>query len=415
MAENVVAVLVTLDSKNAEASFVCDALTKAGVAPLLIDISLRPHGVEGAGLTGGDLAAAAGTAWEAMADLDRTEAAKVMVAGGINVLLAKCGRGEFSGAIALGGANGTSMACDMMRALPPLFPKVMVSTMAATAAVEWYIAESDIVMFPSVGDIFLNRITRTVMEHACWSVATMVKKGRDRTAPDKREAPLIGVSSFGGTAGCVDRVTERLADEGYEVIHFHASGPGGKALEHLARSGELAGVVDVTTHELADLPIDGVFSAGDGRLRSAGKAGLPQVVVPGAIDHANFWVGKVSDKFKNREFFQFNKTNILMRTNAEEFEVLGRIMADRLNEAVGPFVVLVPTLGFSEHTKRMTHDIEGKETGPWKQPSVDAVFTKSLRKHLNKGKVEELNLHINEPAFADACVEAFLGLANNKS
>jgi uncharacterized protein (UPF0261 family) len=193
-------------------------------------------------------------------------------------------------------------------------------------------------------------------------------------------------------------------------MHFHASGPGGKALEHLARSGELAGVVDVTTHELADLPIGGVFSAGDGRLRAAGKAGLAQVVVPGAIDHANFWVGRVPDEFKDREFFQFNKTNILMRTNADEFEVLGRIMADRLNEAEGPFVVIIPTRGFSEHTKLMTHDIEGKETGPWKQPAVDAVFAQSLRNHLNKGRVEELDLHINEQAFADACVEAFLEL-----
>ena len=218
MTENVVVVLATLDSKSAEAGFLCDTLADAGVTPLLIDMSLRPHGVEGAGVPGGDLAVAAGTDWKAMAAMDRTEAAKAMVAGGINILLAKCGRREFSGVIALGGANGTSMACDMMRALPPLFPKVMVSTMAATAAVEWYIAESDIVMFPSVGDIFLNRITRTVMEHACWSVATMVKKGRDRTAPDKREAPLIGVSSFGGTAGCVERVTERLADEGYDPV-----------------------------------------------------------------------------------------------------------------------------------------------------------------------------------------------------
>ena len=101
-----------------------------------------------------------------------------------------------------------------------------------------------------------------------------------------------------------------------------------------------------------------------------------------------------------------------MRTNAEEFEVLGQIMAERLNEALGPFVVLVPTLGFSEHTKRVTYDLEGREIGPWKQPAVDAVFTKSLRKHLNKGKVKELKLHINEQAFADACIEAFLDLVN---
>jgi uncharacterized protein (UPF0261 family) len=373
-------------------------------------MSLRPHGIEGAGVSGGEMALAGGVPWDAMAEMGRAEAAEAMVAGGIAILLDKYRCLEISGAIALGGANGTSMACDMMRALPPLFPKVMVSTMAGTPAVEWYVGESDIVMFPSIGDILLNRLTRTVMEHAAWSVATMVEKGRGGHARDEKEAPLIGVSSFGGTSGCVDRVTKRLAAEGYEVIHFHASGPGGKTLEHLVRSGQLAGVVDVTTHELADLAVGGVFSAGDGRLRSAGRAGLPQVIVPGAIDHANFWVGRVPDEFKHREFFRFNKTNILMRTNAEEFEVLGRLMAERLNAAEGPFVVLVPTRGFSEHTKRMTQDLQGRELGPWKQPTVDAAFTRSLRRHLEAGVVEELDLHVNDPVFADACVDAFLGM-----
>lgn len=410
MAENGVAVLATLDNKNAEALFVCDVLAKSGVVPLLIDMSLRPHGIEGAGVSGGEMAMAGGVPWDSMAEMDRTEAAKAMVAGGIAVLLDKYRRREISGAIALGGANGTSMACDMMRALPPLFPKVMVSTMAGTPAVEWYVGESDIVMFPSIGDILLNRFTRSVMEHAAWSVAAMVEKGGGGEAQEGREIPLIGVSSFGGTTGCVDRVTQRLVAKGYEVIHFHASGPGGKALEHLVRSGELAGVIDVTTHELADLAVDGVFSAGDGRLRSAGKAGLPQVVVPGAIDHANFWVGKVPDEYQEREFFRFNKTNILMRTNAEEFEALGRIMAERLNAAEGPFVVLIPTRGFSEHTKRMTQDVRGRERGPWKQPTVDAAFTRSLRRHLEKGAIEELDLHVNDPAFADACVDAFLDM-----
>ena len=134
MVKNGVAVLATLDNKNVEARFVYDPLAKAGATPLLIDMSLRPHGIEGAGVSGADVAKAAGVSWNSMAEMDRAEAAKTMVAGGIAVLLDKCGSRIISGAIALGGANGTSMACDMMRALPPLFPKVMVSTMAGTPA-----------------------------------------------------------------------------------------------------------------------------------------------------------------------------------------------------------------------------------------------------------------------------------------
>ncbi len=409
MAKPVIAVLVTLDSKGAEARFVCDVLVRAGADPWLVDLSLRPHGVAGADMSGGDLAAAAGTSWDDLASRDRTAASEAMIEGGKSVIRRRFDDGELDGAIGVGGANGTSMACACMRALPPLVPKVMVSAVAATAAVQWYVAESDICMFPSIGDLSLNRITRSVMENAARAVAAMAA-GRANAEVPADVPPLIGVSSFGGTAACVDRVTERLVEAGYEVIHFHASGPGGRALESLAAAGELAGVIDVTTHELTDLIVDGVYSAGDERLRSAGAAGLPQVIVPGALDHANFWVGAVPERYAGREFFQYNAQNILMRTNADEFRALGELVADRVNAARGPVVVVIPTQGYSEHTKRMTHGLDGNEIGKWKQPEVDSAFVGSLRTHLADAKLVELDAHINDAEFADACVDKFLAM-----
>lgn len=416
----IIAVLATLDSKAAEAEFLCAALLRAGVRPWLLDLSLRPHergepSITENQVSGGTAAQAAGSSWPALAEMDRTRAAEVMIGGAGKILLERAeGNGSaiaIGGAIGLGGANGTSMACALMRTLPPLMPKVMVSVVAATAAVEWYVAESDIAMFPSIGDISLNRITRGVIENASHAVAAMAlgRADANRAAHDD-QPPLIGVSSFGGTAACIDRVTERLTGAGFEIIHFHASGPGGRALESLARRGELAGVVDVTTHELTDLLVDGVYSAGDGRLRAAGEAGIPQVVVPGALDHANFWVGRVPERYKDRAFFQYNAQNILMRTNGDEFAALGRLMAERLNAARGPVGVLVPTRGYSEHTKRTTHDLEGRELGPWAQPDVDAVFAKTLAANLEHADIRELDLHINDPAFGDACADAFLAM-----
>ena len=171
------------------------------------------------------------------------------------------------------------------------------------------------------------------------------------------------------------------------------------------------GVIDVTTHELADLVVNGVFSAGDGRLTGAGMAGLPQVVVPGAIDHANFWVGHVPERYQKRDFFRYNAQNLLMRTNAEEFDKLGCEIGNRLNVAKGPVRVLVPLEGFSEHTKRRAHDLAGNDTGPWKRPEEYQVFTDSLKKHLKAAPVEELALHVNDTVFADACVDAFVKIA----
>lgn len=406
------AVLATMDSKGAEARFLAERLEECGVEPLLVDLSCRPHEGLGADVSGAELASKVNRTWDELARMERSAASEAMMEGGRRILSEKFRAGEIRGAIGLGGANGTSMACGVMRILPPLAPKVMVSVVAATAAVQWYVAESDIVMFPTIGDLSLNRITRGVMENAALALAGMMKREGTPQQDGDRAAPrcLIGVSSFGGTAGCVNRVEQRLAKAGYEVILFHASGPGGRALESLASLGELAGVVDVTTHELMDLLVDGVYSAGESRLEAAGEAGIPQVVTPGALDHANFWTGRVPGKYKDRTFFQYNAQNLLMRTNEEEFEALGILMAEKLNRARGPLRVLIPARGYSEHTKRKTHDLEGRERGAWRSPEADAAFAASLRKNLKRGEVVTLDLHINDAAFADACADAMISM-----
>src|SRR4249920_1382424 len=384
-----VAVLATMNTKGKEARFVADVLARAGTTPWIVDLSLKSHDADDADLAAADVAAAAGTSWQTLHERSRQEAAVVMIEGGAKMLLDKFVKGEVSGAIGLGGANGTNLVCSILRALPYLVPKVMISTVAGTAAVQWYVAESDIAMYPSIGDVSLNRITKSVMENAALAVAAAVKNLAAKKHAKVKKAPLVAVSSFGGTAACVERVTERLEALGYEVILFHASGVGGKSLERLTASGELLGVIDVTTHELTDLIVDGVYSAGSGRLTGAGMAGLPQVVVPGAIDHANFWVGHVPERYRDREFFRYNAQNLLMRTNAEEFEKLGWEIGNRINTAKGPVRVLIPLEGFSEHTKRHAHDLTGGDKGPWKRPEEYQLFVRSLKTHLKTAPVEE--------------------------
>ncbi|MFL5042715.1 MAG: Tm-1-like ATP-binding domain-containing protein [Xanthobacteraceae bacterium] len=405
------AVLATLDTKGKEARFVAEVLARAGAVPWIVDLSLKPHDRGGADATAASVAAAAGASWQDLNERSRQDAAAVMAEGGRRILLERFVAGEISGVIGLGGANGTHLVCSVMRVLPYLVPKVVVSAVAGTAATQWYVGESDIAMYPSIGDVALNRITAAVMENAALAVAAAASNWSAKRKAKTKHAPLVAVSSFGGTAPCVDRVSERLEKLGYEVIQFHASGVGGKSLERLAASGELAGVVDITTHELTDLIVDGVYSAGDMRLTGAGAAGLPQVVVPGAIDHANFWVGQVPERYRAREFFQYNAQNLLMRTNAEEFEKLGREFARRLNAAEGPVRVLVPLEGFSEHTKRRAHDLDGNDMGPWRRPDDYRIFVGILKSHLETVRVDELKLHVNDRAFADACVDAFVEIA----
>ena len=409
----IVAILATINTKSKEAYFIANVLKCAGTAPWIVDLSMRPHNLPAADVTGEQVAGLAGTSWLALDGYVRQEAAAIMVEGGTKLLLEKYTKGDLAGAIGIGGANGTNLVCSILRSLPYLVPKVMISTVAGTAAVQWYVAESDIAMYPSIGDISLNRITTAIMENAANAVAIAAKNWVAGRQTQTIKAPLVAVSSFGGTAGCVERVSQQLEALGYEVILFHASGVGGKSLERLSVSGELAGVIDVTTHELTDLVVDGVYSAGETRMTGAGAAGLPQVIVPGAIDHANFWVGQVPNKYKAREFFQYNAQNLLMRTNTEEFKILGSEFAKRLNAAKGPMRILIPLEGFSEHSKRRACNLKGDDKGPWKRSDDYRVFVDTLRSNLKSGQIEELPLHINDNAFADACTDAFVKMVKS--
>lgn len=405
-----VVVLATLDSKHEAARFLCDALEEAGAAPWLVDLSLRPH-LHEADVPGAAVAQAAGASWEALAGLSRADAATLMIAGGTRLVRERMNRingvNGINGVIGIGGANGSTMSCAIMRALPLGLPKLMVTPVAATAAVQWYVAESDIAMFPTIGDISLNRITRTAIANAAHGLTGMARAHARRKVTPR--VPLIGVSSFGNTQPAVDRITARLESEGFEVIHFHASGPGGRALEQLAGSGELAGVIDLTTSELTDALTGGVYSAGDVRLTAASAAGIPQVVAPGCLDFTNWWVGQVPEKYRDREFFQYNVEILLMRTNAEEFAALGTLMGERLRAARGPVRVLIPTRGMSQLVGRKTFDIAGRERGSWDQPETDVVFVNVLKQHLAAGAIAELPHHINDAAFADACADAMIG------
>lgn len=410
-----VAVLATMNTKHREARFVAEILERSGVRPWLVDLSLREHEQPPADVTGAQVAEAGGASWRALSEQNRHEASAIIVRGGTRILLERVARGDLAGAIGLGGANGTDLVCSILRPLPYLVPKIMISTVAGTAAVQWSVADSDICMYPSIGDVSLNRVTRAVMENAATAVAAAARNWASRLSVQPKQAPLLAVSSFGGTAPCVDRVSQRLEGLGYEVILFHASGVGGKSLERLAALRELDGVIDITTHELADLLVDGVYSSGESRLTGAGAAGLPQVVVPGAIDHANFWVGHVPERYQHREFFRYNAQNLLMRTNAEEFEKLGRSMAERLNTAAGPVRVLIPFEGFSEHTKRRACDLAGQDRGPWRRVEEYQIFTDTLRTNLRKGRIDVLPLHVNDARFADVCVDAFANMIRDTS
>jgi uncharacterized protein (UPF0261 family) len=223
--------------------------------------------------------------------------------------------------------------------------------------------------------------------------------GASGAAAQTADRPLVGASMFGVTTPAVDAARARLTELGYEVLVFHATGSGGRSLEALASSGMLAGVLDLTTTELADDLVGGVLSAGPERLTAAGIAGIPQVVSLGALDMVNFGPrDTVPERFADRLFFIHNPTVTLMRTTTEENAELGRRVGGKLAAATGPTVLLVPRGGVS------ALDTEG---GAFQDSKADAALFDAVLDAVRGSAVTVLDTgrHINDRELAEQAAD----------
>ena len=291
--------------------------------------------------------------------------------------------------IALGGSGGTYIATRAMRALPFGVPKVMVSTMAS-GDVRQYVDTSDISMTYSVVDIAgLNPVLTRILANAA---ASVVAAARVRL-PDRHARPTVAASMFGITTPGVTRARARLEELGYDVLVFHANGTGGRSLEALAQARSLAGVLDMTTTELADELAGGIFSAGPDRLDAAARAGLPQVVSLGALDVVDFGpVSSLPAAMRGRTICVHNPAVTLVRTTPGECREIGRLIGRKLSRARGRVAVFVPLRGMSALS------VQG---GPFYDPEADRALIDGLHETLCPAiEVAELDTDINDDTFA---------------
>jgi uncharacterized protein (UPF0261 family) len=280
-----------------------------------------------------------------------------------------------------------------MRALPVGVPKLLVSTLAS-GDTRPYVGDVDVTMMYSVVDISgVNSVSARIIANAAAAIAGMA--GAEPPRIDGK--PLVAATMFGVTTPCVTHARERLEELGYEVLVFHATGSGGRSMEALAQDGFLAGILDVTTTELADELVGGVLSAGPERLEAAGAAGVPQVVSLGALDMVNFGPrDTVPPHFESRTLYVHNPTVTLMRTTPEECAELGRTVGRKLAAAQSPTAVFVPLGGVS------MIDVPGQ---PFYDPEADAALFAGLRETIDGVEVHELETDVNDPAFAVAMAD----------
>ena len=391
----------TLDTKGREADYIRSLLTSWGIAATLVDVGAVGAPTAVPDITRDRIFDLAGTTLAAVQERrDRGDAVTAAAAGAARLAREAYARGDVSGVIGLGGSAGTTIGTAAMRALPIGVPKVMVSTLAS-GTVRQFVGDKDIFMLNAVVDILgINRVSREVLSEAARAMAGLVTYPRPAPQPDDK--PLVAATMFGVTTACVERARDTLERAGCEVLVFHATGNGGQAMESLIAEGLIAGVLDVTTTELADEQVGGFLSAGPDRLTAAGKAGVPQVVSTGALDMVNFYApDSVPPEFKDRLFYRHNAVVTLMRTTPEESAAIGAEIARKLSQASGPVAVLLPQRGVS------AIDRTGQ---PFDDPAARKALHDAIREGLKGPAVTELDLHINDPEFADAAAQKLLEL-----
>lgn len=393
-----IALVGAFDTKGAEYGFVRDCIVERGHQTLLINVGVlgEPHLTPD--VSSAEVARAAGLDLHDLIEAqDRGEAMAAMTQG-VEALIPRLhAEGRFDAIMALGGGGGTSIACAAMRRLPLGLPKVMVSTVAGTD-VSGYVGVKDIVMIPSIVDVAgINRISREIFAKAAGAICGMV----ETEVPSGDDRPLVVASMFGNTTDCVEDAKAILEKAGYEVLVFHATGTGGRTMESLIESGQIAGVLDITTTEWADELVGGVLAAGPTRLEAAARHGIPAVVTPACLDMVNFWAPEtIPKKFADRRFYQHNPNITLMRTTPDECRQLGEILAGKLNGSSGPVTVLLPLKGLS------VIDTPG---GPFWWPEADQALFDALKKNLREDiPVVEIDANVNDGEFSEKCAGVLL-------
>ncbi len=325
---------------------------------------------------------------------DRSKAIKAIQEGGTILTRHLLEDQKLDGILGIGGGTGTAIATHIMRSLPLGLPKVMLSTVASRDMRE-YVGTKDIVMFHSVADILgTNEFMRHILGRVSSAICGMIEQDRKMS----KEKRMVAVTAYGINSHCATHAEPLLQEKGYEMIAFHANGVGGMAMEEFIAEGLVAGVLDFTTHEIADEMFGGYCKGiGPMRLETAGRFGIPLVVAPGGLDNAVFSpYYPMPNQLQGRRIHAHD-TRFCVRMGPEEMKAFAQIVGEKLNRSKGPVHILIPKKGWSEADK------EGMTLF---DPRTDQVFVEELRKLLHsKIPLEEMDVHISDPPFARRAVE----------
>ncbi|HEX5738752.1 MAG TPA: Tm-1-like ATP-binding domain-containing protein [Hydrogenophaga sp.] len=395
----VILIIGTVDTKSDEIGYLRRSVEDAGGQALVMDVGVLGRGGFTPDILNTEVAAAAGvTLQQVMETGDENTSMKLMATGASLIATQWYIEGRFDGLLALGGTMGTDLALDVANALPLGCPKVVLSTIAYSPLIPPDRIPPDLIMRLWAGGLYgLNRLCKAALGQAAGAVVgacsaqTVQSDGR----------PVVGMTSLGTSAlFYMKALKPALEARGYELAVFHTTGMGGRAFEDLAQRGYFAAVMDFSLQELVNDLAGSCVSAGSERLLGAGRAGVPQIVAPGATDMVDFaaWT-RCPDRFAGRAVHDHNRLIASVCVDHDMRRSVARAISDRLAGATGPTCLLLPTGGVEQWDRpgEALHDPEGLK-----------AFVDEMCRVVSPGTVlQVLDAHINDNAFAQAALQVF--------
>lgn len=314
---------------------------------------------------------------------------------------------QISALFGMGGSNGTEVVTCAMRQLDEKMPKVCLSTVARHVD-----TSHDIILIDSCVDVGgLNAISREKYADAATVISALAKRRMSKPVLLPR-LPTIGISMFGNTTKCVEKCSNALKQQGFDMMPFHAVGTGGKYLEKYVIQEKIdAGVLDLTLQEVAAHILKGPWSAGIERLDAPCEKRVPHIIVPGCMDMVIFTedIQTLEKRYPGRHLYPCNDHITALRTNAEENRLFGRFIAEKVNRAIqkmSPVMVLIPTKGFSMF----------EETLPeWRDKEANRALVDALVEGVErKDRVKLVDAYVNDDQFAQELTQAFKTLSSCK-
>jgi len=400
----IIAVVASLDTKGAEVEFARKLITKLGHTVLLIDTGVRSAPTVKPDISSREVIESAGLSWDQLMAGEKVKRIEIMTLAITAKLKALYDEGRFDAVFSMGGAQNTTMATSAMKALPLGVPKLMLTTMASgKRSFGPLVGTKDLVVMHSIADISgTNFITENLIGNAVAAICGMAQMGSGPVC--KQDKCVIGATMLGITGNGVVKATQLLEEGGHDVVTFHANGVGGIAMEELIDQGIINAVLDMTLHEITAELLGGYCSGAKGRLEAAAKAGIPQVLVPGAIDMIDYDVcqeGNLpAEALPRLKRYLHNSSIVHSKVTVPEIINCARLVAERVNRSNGPVTILLPLRGFCE---------AGAPGGKLSDPAVDRAFIDTLRQSLDKKiKVVEADYNINDPELAKIAANALM-------